>query len=112
MNSDRLTLLAAIGELSIFERAVMFLRLCLSANARKRYSEYRRVSDMLALSLADPDDYITFRIEAKRRVLRVPKPATLLLISLGIIIVLEWGTYTLPRLYDITKEFVHSCGLR
>lgn len=111
MTRDPLSSTVDLREAGLFERAYVGLSVCLFPASRRRRAEYLRVRALLAGALGETDEAITLRTKARRRV-RAPKATVILLVALLLGIALEWGTYTLPKLAEVSREFAHSCGLK
>jgi len=111
MTRHQLSLLAAVGAASPLQLAKLRLLLFFSANERKRHAEYLQVGVLLAAALGADDDLIAIQTKSRARFRRPKTPAIVLSILLGIIL-LEWGTYTLPRILEMATQIAHSCGLR
>ena len=112
MKRHQLSLLVAVGAAGHFDRAKLRVLLFFSASSRQRYAEHQRVGALLASALGADDDLIAMetRRPGKRR--RRSKASAIVLGVLIGFILLEWGTYTLPRMLDLAKDIAHSCGLR
>lgn len=107
MSVDERLLWVAAGDATRWEAFRLWPALALSARLRARRRRFLAVSRSLRRALADPDDLVVVRIEAKGR----PAWTPILLAVLVLLAVFEWRSYTLPALGEWLRYVAHRCGI-
>lgn len=111
MNRDQRLFLVAVGEASAWDSLLTRIETACSAKTRVRGRQYGAIRGVFGAALSDPDDRITVRFQRKVR----PDPRVLagsaLLGLLTVVLLLEWGTYTFPAIFQYMSYVAHRCGI-
>ena len=112
MKRDERLFLVAAGEASHWETMFTRLELACSASAKARYRQFSTLKEILMVSLADPDDRVTVKIQRKKGTNPRRYSSLFLLLALTAILCVEWGSYTIPTLVQCFKYLAHRCGIQ
>ncbi len=112
MNRDERLLLFAVGAASPLETLVTRVHLACSPLAKARYRRFVAVSEMFQVTLADPDDRIEIEIKRPRGTGRQRLASYWLLSLLGIVLFIEWRSFTIPVIIESLKSLAHRCGIQ